>query len=180
MASAAGGVPRCKLLSQFFGVLLVAQSLSPAWADDVLDVAKARMSGVYALAEWYKDGTRFTPPQVDGRFILLNGTIMTILYNRMQPPGQVSSVLVGRYELSANRFAYAYDEVSVVTESADGTSVSHKPFWDGLRGFTVGVEGDLVRLREENGTREFVFGNEELNYFEKGALLRKWRRTADK
>jgi hypothetical protein len=35
-------------------------------------------------------------------------------------------------------------------------------------------------MREENGTREFVFANDELNYFEKGKLLRKWRRTADK
>lgn len=68
----------------------------------------------------------------------------------------------------------------MVSESADGASVSHKPFWDGMRGFTVSVEDSAVRLREENGTREFVFGNEELNYFEKGALLRKWRRIADK
>ena len=180
MTSAASVLVRRTLLSQFFGALLVAQSLSLAWADDVLEFAKSRMTGVYTLQEWHKDGTRYVPPQVDGRFVLLNGVIMTILYNRMQPSSQVSTVLVGKYVLNADRFAYAYDEVSVVTESADATTVSRKPLWDGMRGFTVSVEGDAVRLREENETRELVFANEELNYFEKGKLLRKWHRTADK
>ena len=164
----------------FIAVFFVAQTQSPAWADDVLDSAKARMTGVYTLWQWDKDDVSYVPPQVDGRFILMNGVIMTILYNRMQPGTLVSSVLVGKYELSPTRFAYGYDEVSVVTESADSKSVSHKPFWEGMRGFIVSVSDDAVRMREENGTREFVFANDELNYFEKGKLLRKWRRTADK
>jgi len=42
------------------------------------------------------------------------------------------------------------------------------------------VNDDAVRLKEENGSREFVFSDEELNYFEKGKLLRKWRRIAVK
>ena len=142
--------------------------------------AKARMTGVYTLQQWDKDDVSYVPPQVDGRFILMNGVIMTILYNRMQPGTLVSSVLVGKYELNAARFAYGYDEVSVVTESADAKNVSHKPFWEGMRGFAVSVADDAVRLREENGTREFVFANDELNYFEKGKLLRKGHRTADK
>jgi hypothetical protein len=180
MTSAASRLARRALLSRFIGVLLVAQFPSFAWADDVLDIAKSRMTGVYALQQWDKDDVSYVSPQVDGRFVLLNGMIMTVLYNRMQPATQVTTVLVGKYELNAARFAYAYDEVSVVTESADAKSVSHKPLWEGMRGFTVSVGDDAVRLREENGTREFVFADEELNYFEKGKLLRKWRRTADK
>lgn len=88
--------------------------------------------------------------------------------------------MVGKYALNAEKFSYGYDEVSVVNESADSTNVSHKPLWEGMRGFTVSVVDDAVRLREENGTREFVFADDELNYFEKGKLLRKWHRTADK
>jgi hypothetical protein len=181
MTSAASRLARRALHSPFIGVLfVVAQFLSLAWADDVLDSAKSRMTGVYTLQQWDKDDVSYVPPQVDGRFVLFNGVIMTILYNRMQSATQVSSVFVGKYELSAARFAYAYDEFSVVTESADAKSVSHKPLWEGMRGFTVSVADDVVRLREENGTREFVFANDELNYFEKGKLLRKWRRTADR
>ena len=180
MTSAASSLARRTLLSQFFGALLVAQSLSLAWADDILDIEKSTMTGVYTLQEWHKDGIRYVSPQVDGRFVLLNGVIMTILYNRMQPSSQVNTVLVGKYVLSADKFSYGYDEVSVVTESAAATTVSHKPLWEGMRSFTVSAADDAVRLREENGTREFVFANEELNYFEKGTLLRKWHRTADK
>ena len=180
MTPAASILVRRTLLSQLLGVLLVAESLSLAWADDALDIVKSRMTGVYTLQEWDKDDIHYVPPQVDGRFVLLNGVIMTILYNRMQPPNQISTVLVGRYALNADRFSYGYDEVSVATESADATIVSHKSLWDGMRGFIVSLETDAVRLREENGTREFVFADEELNYFEKGKLLRKWHRTADK
>lgn len=180
MTSTASSFALRTLLSQFIGVVLVALPLQLAWADDSLETVKSRMSGVYTLQEWSKDGIRYVSPQVDGRFVLLNGVIMTILYNRMQPPNQISTVLVGRYVLNADRFSYGYDEVSVVTESADAANISHKPLWDGMRNFTVSVENDAVRLREENGTREFVFASEELNYFEKGKLLRKWRRTADK
>ena len=179
MTSALGRLTRSTLLLIISG-LLVTQTLSPAWANDVLDSAKSKMTGVYTLQRWDKDDVSYVPPQVDGRFVLLNGVIMTILYNRMQPPNQISTVLVGRYALSADKFSYGYDEVSVVTESADATSVSHKPLWEGMRNFTVSVKDDAVRLREKNGTREFVFADEELNYFEKGKLLRKWHRTADK
>ena len=65
------------LLSQFIGVLLVAQSFSHAWADEVMDAAKSRITGIYTLLEWDKDGGHYVPPQVEGRFVLLNGVIMT-------------------------------------------------------------------------------------------------------
>lgn len=83
MTLAASVLSRRPLLSSLFGLLLVAHCLSPAWADDVLDIAKSRMTGAYTLQEWHKDDIRYVPPQVDGRFVLLNGVIMTILYNRM-------------------------------------------------------------------------------------------------
>jgi len=144
-----------------------------------IDDMKARMTGVYVLEEWHKDGKVFGPPQVQGRFILLNGVIMTILDNKMQPPSRVTTVLVGRYELTPEKFSYGYDDGSIVTEEADATKVSHKPLWEGTREFKPGIESDLLWLRQEIGTRELLFTREGLDYSENGKLLRKWRRTTN-
>ena len=165
-------------IGSILALLLTMPSLH---AEDIsLEGLKARMSGVYTLEEWHKDGEAFKPPQVDGRFILMNGTIMTVLRNETQPPGRVTTVLIGKYELTAERFSYGYDDISIFIEEAGATKVSHKPLWEGVRGFTPGIEGDVVHLRAENGPQELFFTSEGLDYFDKGTLLRKWRRTTDK
>lgn len=78
------------------------------------------------------------------------------------------------------RRANAYDDVSIFTEEADATKVSHKPLWERVRVFTPSTDGDLVRLRTENGMQEIVFTNDGSKYFDKGKLVRKWHRTSDK
>ena len=40
---------------------------------------KAAIEGVYILDEWNIDGQTFRPPAVEGRFVVLNGNIMTVL-----------------------------------------------------------------------------------------------------
>ena len=97
----------------------------------------------------------------------------------MKPSSRATTVLSGKYLLEPGKFSYGYDDVSVFTESADATSVSHKPFWEGMRTFSTSVEGDVVRLRDDNVAHEFVFTDEGLDYFVNGKLLRKWRRTKD-
>lgn len=169
--------PNC-MLSAVVGFLLC---ISPLHADEVtVDIMKARMTGVYVLEAWQKEGEMFRPPQVEGRFIVFNGVFMTILDNRTQPSIRVTTVLSGKYEMSPGRFAYAYDDVSIFTEEADATKASHKPLWEGMRGFSASMEGESLRLRQENGTREFLFNDEGLDYFENGKLLRKWHRTTGK
>jgi hypothetical protein len=38
---------------------------------------KGEVEGVYALDEWHIDGKVFRPPQVDGRFVLNNGAVVS-------------------------------------------------------------------------------------------------------
>ena len=161
-------------------IVLVLFGISPLHAGEVsVDDVKARMTGLYILEEWHKDGEVLRPPQAQGRFILLNGVIMTILDNKMQPSSRATTVLVGKYELTSEKFSYGYDDVSIFTEEADSTKVSHKPLWEGMRGFIPSIEGDRLRLRQENGMRELLFTSEGLDYSENGKLLRKWRRTTN-
>ena len=160
--------------------LLTALFMSSLGAEEIADGAKARITGLYTLQEWHEGGEIFTFPKVQGRLVILNGIFMTILDNRMKPSSRATTVLSGKYNLEPGKFSYGYDDVSVFTESADATSVSHKPFWEGMRTFITSIEGGVVRLRDENVAHEFVFTDEGLDYFVNGKLLRKWRRTQDK
>jgi len=75
-----------KTWSKILPLLIVSLCIGSSHAEQIsLDALKARITGLYTLEEWHKDGEVLRPPQVDGRFILLNGTIMTILDNKLQP-----------------------------------------------------------------------------------------------
>src|SRR5271169_2185197 len=78
------------------------------------------ISGVYELEEWHVTGAALKPPQVEGRFILLNGTITTILHNRTAPERQTTTVFVGKYVLDKAHFSYGYRDASNFVETATG------------------------------------------------------------
>jgi hypothetical protein len=166
--------------NHLFVALVIATIVSPLHAEETsVDTLKARMGGVYTLEEWHKDGEVFRAPQVEGRFVLLNGMIMTILHNRMQAPNQTTVVLLGRYVLDSTTFSYGYDNTSIFTETPSGTSVSHKPRWEGMRSFAANLEDGVVHLRSESGQWEFMFTAEGLTYSENGKPLRVWRRITE-
>jgi hypothetical protein len=180
MKIASVGLSRRALRLHLFAAMFTVLSMSPLGAEEIADAAKAKVTGLYTLQEWHEGGEKFTFPKVQGRLVILNGLFMTILDNRMKPSNRSTSVLIGTYLMQPGQFSYGYDDVSVFSESADATSVSHQPFWDGMRTFTTSVEGDVVRLRDENGAHEFVFTDEGLDYFVNGKVLRKWRRIIEK
>lgn len=134
------------------------------------------ITGVYTLVEWYAEAVTYRPPQVDGRFILLDGTITTMLHNRSDAQKTMTGAWAGTYSLDASHFSYGYEDVSMVVETASGASVSHEPPWKGRRSFTVSSDGDTVRLTAVDGQQEFVFNASGFTYLENGKPLRVWRR----
>ena len=58
------------------GLLMMLPLLSypfmAAAADPELDAVRAKIEGVYALEEWHTESGVFRPPQIDGRFSMLN------------------------------------------------------------------------------------------------------------
>lgn len=143
-----------------------------------IDALKARIAGAYTLEEWHADGQVFRPPTVEGRMVLLDGTIVVVHHNRIKWPTQTTLVAFGKYTLDTERFGYAYDSTSIITESPSGNSVSHKPLWEGMRSFSISFEHGLVRLRSDGGKQAFVFGHNDVTYYEGGQVLLVWRRIA--
>ena len=144
-------------------------------ADPAVEALRATIDGMYALEEWHTDTGVVRPPQVDGRFIALNGAVVVILHNRMQEANQTTTASYGSYVLNATGFAYRYEEPSVFTQTSSGITVSHKAPWEGMRSFAVSRDGETVILRSATG-EEFVFSREGVKYAQKGKILRVWRR----
>ncbi len=140
-------------------------------------MSEPTISGVYELIEWHDNGSNHRPPEVEGRFIVLNGTITTVLHNRIQPDRRITGILLGTYHLDADTFLYGYDDVSMYTASPTGISVSHDPPWTGMRAFVAKTDGGEVRLRTADGVQEFLFTMAGLIYSENGSPVRRWRRV---
>src|SRR5690349_18367407 len=96
--------------------------------------AKSLVEGIYILTEWHTGETVLRPPVVDGRFVLQDGVVITVLNNRSQPASRVAVAAYGTYPLDASGFSYKYDEGTVVTETTEAR-VSHAPLFDGTRSF---------------------------------------------
>lgn len=125
--------------------------------DDELKAIRALVEGVYALEEWHADGRVFTPPQVEGRVVYLNGSTMFVVHNRIRELAQVTAASWGDYTLSRTEFSYRYTEPATFTIAPSGITHSRRLPWEGFRSFAVVREGSSVRLTARSGSQEFLF-----------------------
>jgi hypothetical protein len=168
-----------RVIFGFVGTAAVSLTASNAVSQTPVERLRASVEGVYALQEWHKDGKAFKPSQVDGRFVLMNGTVVTILNDRTEEANQATIALFGSYVLEELKFSYRYSSASVFRQTTTGITASYKEPWEGMRTFAVSPEGDAVRFRSENGQQEFLFTHDSLRYSENGKILRTWRRIKD-
>ncbi|HSB98016.1 MAG TPA: hypothetical protein VLC91_16265 [Spongiibacteraceae bacterium] len=133
------------------------------------------IEGVYVLQEWWVGGQQFTQPQVEGRFVLVDGVAIAILHNRIDAAHRHSATLCGRYRLTAQNFAYGYDDATTITYAEDTISGSAALPWLGMREFLVEPMQDATRVY--TGNQEFIFTRDGFTYAENGSLLRRWQRA---
>jgi hypothetical protein len=133
------------------------------------------IEGVYVLQEWWIDGRRFAQPQVAGRFVLVDGVAIAILHKRIDAARRHSATLFGSYRLTAQSFAYGYDDAATITYAEDAIAGSAALPWLGMREFLVEQIPDATRVY--TGNQEFVFARDGFTYAENGSLLRRWQRA---
>jgi hypothetical protein len=134
------------------------------------------IEGIYALQQWWVDGEILVPPQVEGRFVLREGSVLAFLHNRTATLPRYSGTLFGRYRLSADTFAYGYDDALMLNHAVDGIGVGEQVPWSGMREFSVETQDDAVYIRSRTGAEEFRFSAEGFVYSENSRPLRRWRR----
>lgn len=134
------------------------------------------IEGIYALRQWWIDGEVLVPPQVEGRFVLREGCVLAFLHNRTAAQPRYSGTLFGRYRLSADTFAYGYDDALMLNHAADGIGIGEQAPWQGMREFAVEARDDVVYVRSHSGAEEFRFSADGFIYSENGRPLRRWSR----
>jgi hypothetical protein len=161
---------------RFLALLSVVLLTVPALADTSSAVSlPALVPGVYVLDEWHTDGDIFKPPQVEGRFLVMGGTISTVLINNAQAENKTSAIYLGKYTWDGTHFTYGYETTSRFAETPTGITADHKAPFDGMRSFTIQKTAQgTVRLRSDTG-QEFVFTQGGARFTD-GTTVRVYRR----
>ena len=137
---------------------------------------KSVIEGVYILDEWNSDGKVFRPPQVEGRFVLLNGNVVTILINTAEESAKTYNSVFGVYSLTTNSFSYKYETRAGFTETSEKILLSRAIPWEGMREFALTQQGDSVHL-QYGEKAAFDVNPAGLTYSEGGKPLRVWHRA---
>ena len=161
-------------------ILAIASFATFARAEDAsVEALKAGIEGVYVLEEWHRNGEILRPPLIDGRLVLLNNRLIFIVHDRAQESNQRTLAGYSTYILDSGKFSYSYEALSVVTKTADGTTVSEKLPWEGLRTFTASIESNEIHFRATDGPQEMWFTAAGSAYSD-GKQKRVYRRVTDK
>lgn len=161
------------------GLLAFASLVTLAQAQEAsVEALKEGIEGVYVLQEWHRNAEVMRPPLVDARIVLLNGRIVFISHDGSQEPKKTIAGY-GVYVLEPGMFSYRYERFSMVTQTANGASVSEKLPWEGLRPFAASIDGNGIHFRATNGPQEWWFNADELSYSD-GTQMRVYRRVTDK
>jgi hypothetical protein len=142
-----------------------------------MEERKSLVEGVFELREWHTAEGKLTPPAVDGRFVLRDGVVMTVLKNRAKAESRVWISSYGTYRVDGPGFTYEYDDGIIVTETPEGNRLVHGPLFGEPRWFSPTPDGSGIRLRRKEGEIEFAFTKDGLRYSEGGKLLRVWKRA---
>jgi hypothetical protein len=172
----AQGVYMKTFIATIIGLLLGCSTIVTCNAASITEL-KAAIEGVYILDEWHNDGQIFRPPVVEGRFVVLNGNVMTVLIDTMQESKKTYNAIFGVYSLTPSSFAYKYETRAGFTQTPDNISLSRAvPFEGKTREFTVKQEGNSVHLQFEDKAA-FDFSPDGMTYSEGGKALRVYHRA---
>ena len=163
---------------QIVGVLAFTSFVTFSRAEEAsVEAMKARIEGFYVLQEWHRNGDVLRPPLIDGRIVLLNNRLMFIVHDRAQETNQTTRAGYATYLLEAGKFSYSYEALSVVTQTATGTTVSENLPWEGLRTFGASDENNEIHFRATNGPQEYRFTADGQFSYSDGKQMRVFRRV---
>ena len=141
---------------------------------DTLTLSNA-IAGVYPLEEWHTDSGVLRPPQVDGRFVLVDGNVLFTLRTWTDQNRGSMTTGVGTYKLAPGLFSYSYDSWASFTETPSSVTASHVVPLAGIQQFDASQLGSQLVLRNARAA-EFVFADGTIRYSVKDKLVRLWRR----
>jgi hypothetical protein len=140
----------------------------------------AMIGGVYRITAWYEDDAeQVRPPLAHGRYVLVDGQVVSSLF-KTDSDGSVSiQALYGRYEIEDGAFSYGYDFGTLIITRPGGATEMTEIGSNGLMRFVATHEGDAVRLWTDDRHLGFRVTPGVMEFFDNGHLRRVWQRATD-
>jgi hypothetical protein len=139
---------------------------------------RAMIGGVYLIAAWYEDdGEVLRPPLAHGRYVLVDGQVVSSLFKTNSDGSQSVQALYGRYEIEDGSFSYGYDFGVLVTTQPDGATAMSEAGAIPLMHFVATREDDAVLLWSDERNTGFRVTPGEMQFLENGGVRRVWQRT---
>ena len=142
------------------------------------------INGMYEVASW-NDGSKIhLPPAVSGRWVFLDGKVMSIIHNRTDPEAHKAAIGWGHGTVSKGHFFYRYPEHVTVKGATGEPTLELRSPWEGMRSFSVEWKGDGIEMTSESGQQTWVITPEGMVYTdkewgpEKVYAQRRWKRIS--
>jgi hypothetical protein len=141
------------------------------------DELRGIIGGVHEMAAWYEDdGTEVLVPLAHGRFVLVDGQVVSCLFKTNADGSTSIQALYGRYEIEDGAFSYGYDFGTLVTEAVDGAVEITDVAPTQMMRYEATPESDSILLRNADD-RAFRVTEGVMEFIEHGHLRRIWRRV---
>ena len=131
---------------------------------------------VYKMASWHTGDQVDYPPVADGRWVIMQGGVVSTLIKDNPDGSKAVVALYGRYEVEDGGFRYLYEGGEAVVHGADGAASMAIPVTFGeFMEYAVTRDGDGLRLANDHA--ELRLSPRGIDYYENGQVQRKWLRT---
>jgi hypothetical protein len=151
--------------------------MNASLAGDVPTAAEIRamIEQVYRMESWHTGDQVDYPPVAHGRWVIMQGGVVSTLIKGNPDGSKYVVALYGRYEVEDGVFRYLYEDGSAAVMSGDGTAPASIPVTFGeFMVYEVRRDGDGLRLR--NGDAELRLTPRGIDYCEGRAVQRTWLR----
>jgi hypothetical protein len=144
---------------------------------DVPSAAEIRgmIEQVYVIASWHSGEQVDYPPVAHGRWVIMQGGVVSTLIKDNPDGSKWVVALYGRYEVEDGVFRYLYEGGNAVVQSAGGAAPMPIPVTFGeFMDYAVNRDGDGLRLANDHA--ELRLSPRGIDYYEHGAVQRTWLR----
>jgi hypothetical protein len=146
-------------------------------ADDIPSAGEIRamIEQVYRMASWGSGDRVDTPPKADGRWVIMQGGVVSTLIREADDGSKTVVALFGHYEIEDGLFRYGYDGGSATVHGAGGAEPASIPVIFGeMVDWTVRRDGDGMILTSRIATLHMT--SRGIDYAENGVVERRWIR----
>ena len=146
-------------------------------SQDVPSAAEIRgmIEQVYEMASWHTGDQVDYPPVAHGRWVIVQGQVVSTLIKDNADGSKAVVALYGHYEVEDGQFRYCYDGGDAVVRNAGGAAPMAIPVTFGaFMGYAVARDGDGLRLSNDHA--ELRLSSRGIDYYEDGVVQRTWLR----